>query len=84
MRKVDKLSCVRIGSARHSVPVRLIGASVEVLAADGPVRVLVGDEIVADHALVAPGEASVPYDHYGGSRPDRPRRARRHGGRPRA
>jgi hypothetical protein len=27
-RKVDKLSCVRFGSARYSVPSRLIGAAV--------------------------------------------------------
>ena len=27
VRKVDRLSCVRIGSARYSVPVRLIGRS---------------------------------------------------------
>jgi transposase len=77
IRKVDKLSCVRIGSARYSVPVHLIGRTVEVLAADGRVRVLDGDEIVADHALVAPGEASIIDDHYGGARPDRPRRAPR-------
>jgi transposase len=77
LRKVDKLSCVRIGSARYSVPIRLIGATVEVIAADGRVKVLDADEIVADHALVAPGEASIVDDHYGGARPDRPRRAPR-------
>jgi transposase len=75
LRKVDRLSCVRIGSARYSVPVRLIGAVVEVSAHDGRVKILDADEIVADHALVAPGEASVVDDHYGGARPDRPRRA---------
>jgi hypothetical protein len=77
IRKVDRLSCVRIGSARYSVPTRFIGASVEVGVVDGRVRVLVADEVVADHALVAPGEASVCDDHYGGSRPDTPRRAPR-------
>jgi transposase len=77
LRKVDRLSCVRIGSARYSVPTRLIGRRVEVAAVDGRVRVLDGDEIVADHALVAPGEASVQDDHYGGARPDQPRRALR-------
>jgi len=76
-RKVDKLSCVRIGSARYSVPVRLIGASVEVVAAEGRVRVLDHGEIVAEHALVAPGETSVTDDHYGSVRPDRPNRAPR-------
>jgi hypothetical protein len=77
LRKVDRLSCVRIGSARYSVPVALIGRLVEVAACDGRVKVLDGDEIVADHALVAPGEASVVDDHYGAARPDRPRRAPR-------
>ena len=77
VRKVDRLSCVRIGSARYSVPVRLIGHTVEVFAHDGRVKILDGDEIVADHGLVAPGEASVIDDHYGGARPDRPRRALR-------
>ena len=75
VRKVDRLSCVRIGSARYSVPVRLIGRSVEVFAHDGRVKILDGDEIVADHAVVAPGEASITDEHYGGARPDRPRRA---------
>ena len=32
LRKVDKLSCVRFGSARYSVPKRLLGSTVEVLA----------------------------------------------------
>jgi transposase len=75
LRKVDRLSCVRIGSARYSVPVRLIGHTVEVIALDGRVKVLDADEIVADHTLVAPGEASVQDDHYGGARPDRPLRS---------
>jgi len=74
LRKVDKLSCVRIGSARYSVPVRLIGRSVEVICVDGRVKVLDTDEIVADHALVAPGDASVCDEHYGGARPDKPLR----------
>jgi transposase len=76
LRTVDKLSCVRFGSARYSVPMTLIGSKVEVLNGDG--RILVVDtgtgQIVADHAVVAPGEASVIDDHYGGARPA-PRRA---------
>ena len=32
-------------------------------------------EVVAEHILVAPGEASVRDEHYGGPRPDTPRRA---------
>jgi transposase len=74
IRKVDRLSCIRIGSARYSVPMRLVGLRVEVQVADGRVLVLDGDEIVADHAVVAPGEASVTDDHYGGAR-SAPKRA---------
>jgi hypothetical protein len=73
-RKVDRLACVRIGSARYSTPMRLIGRHVEVQVLDGRVRIFVGDEIVADHAVVAPGEASILDEHYGGPRPAIPRR----------
>ncbi|WP_214111406.1 IS21 family transposase [Acrocarpospora catenulata] len=75
-RKVDKLSCVRFGSARYSVPNRLIGVRVAVAETAG--RLLVTDlatgQIVADHAPVAPGETSIRDEHYGGPRPA-PRRA---------
>jgi transposase len=77
IRKVDRLACVRIGSARYSVPMRLIAHSVEVVVLDGRLRVLHADEVVADHALVAPGEASIVDDHYGGPRPATPSRALR-------
>lgn len=77
-RKVDRLSCVRFGSARYSVPNRLIGTTVAVVESAG--RLLVTDlttgEVVADHAPVAPGEAVVLDEHYGGPRPA-PRRAAR-------
>jgi len=78
-RKVDKLSCVRFGSARYSVPNRLVGASVLITVTDGRVQVLepFTGEVVADHALVAPGETSILDEHYGSARPDRPRRAPR-------
>jgi transposase len=78
-RKVDKLSCVRFGSARYSVPNRLIGAIVLITVAEGRVRVLepFTGQIVAEHALVAPGEVSIVDEHYGRSRPDKPRRAPR-------
>lgn len=78
-RKVDKLSCVRIGSARYSVPTTLIGAQVELLTGDGRIRVVepMTGELVADHPLVAPGEASIRDEHYGSTRPDRPRRVAR-------
>ena len=78
-RKVDKLSCVRFGSARYSVPTRLIATVVELVAADGRIRIVepVTGELVAEHPLVAPGETSILDEHYGSSRPDRPRRAPR-------
>jgi transposase len=76
MRKVDRLACVRFGSARYSVPVRLIGTQVGVRADDGRLLVIVTGtgEVAAEHILVAPGEASVLDEHYGGPRPA-PRRA---------
>lgn len=78
-RKVDKLSCVRFASARYSVPNRLIGTSV-LLTVNGQ-RVQVAEpftgEIVAEHALVPPGETSIVDEHYGAARPDKPRRAPR-------
>ncbi len=78
-RKVDKLSCVRFGSARYSVPHRLIGASVTVLAGEQRLEIIdpATGEIVAGHALTAPGTASVLDEHYPNARPDRPRRAPR-------
>ena len=75
-RKVDRLSCVRFGSARYSVPVRLIGETVGLRTGDGRLLVIVTGtgQVVAEHVLVAPGEASVLDDHYGGPRAA-PRRA---------
>src|SRR5690606_7697944 len=67
-RKVDKLSCIRFGSARYSVPNRLIGTVVTVLVdeRDRVLRVIepVTGQIHAEHALVAPGETSVQDAHY--------------------
>ena len=70
-RKVDRLSCVRFGSARYSVPVRLIGAEVKLRTDDGRLLVIMtaAGQVVAEHVLVAPGEASVRDEHYGGPRP---------------
>ena len=78
-RKVDKLSCIRFGSARYSVPNRLIGSTVTVLVNDRSLVVLepLTGEVFAEHTLVAPGETSIVDDHYGGPRPDKPRRAAR-------
>jgi len=75
-RKVDKLSCIRFGSARYSVPISLIGRVVEVEVSDGRIRVIHLGSTMAEHVLVAPGETSVSDEHYGGPRP-LPRRAPR-------
>ncbi|MQY32039.1 IS21 family transposase [Nocardia aurantia] len=78
-RKVDRLSCVRYGSARYSVPSRLIGHTVNLVVDSGAV-VVVEDPtgvIVAEHELLAPGEVSIHDDHY-----DRPRPAPDRGPRP--
>ena len=69
MRKVDRLSCVRFGSARYSVPNVHIGRTVELRVADGVVMVVFLGEIIAEHAIVAPGETAVTDEHYGGARP---------------
>jgi hypothetical protein len=76
-RKVDRLACVRFASARYSVPARLIGTEVAVRVDDGRLLAIMTStgEIVAEHMLAAPGEASVRDEHYGGPRPDSPRRA---------
>jgi hypothetical protein len=73
-RKVDKLSCVRFGSARYSVPKALIGTSVMLAVTQNTVRVLTPftGEVLAEHPLVAPGETSICDEHYGSTRPDRP------------
>jgi hypothetical protein len=58
------------------VPVRLIGTEVGLRTDDGRLVAVVTatGEVAAEHILVAPGEASVLDDHYGGPRPA-PRRA---------
>jgi hypothetical protein len=70
---------VRFGSARYSVPNRLIGTSVMLSVTQGNVQVLAPftGEALAEHPLVAPGETSICDEHYGSTRPDRPRRAPR-------
>ncbi len=71
LRKVDRLGCVRFGSARYSVPQTLVGKQVEVLALGSEVVVAHdGSGEVARHPLVAPGEVSLRDEHYGG--PARP------------
>ncbi len=76
VRKVDRLSCVRFGSARYSVPTAHIGRQVELRVSDGTVLVVFLGEIIASHALVAPGETAVLDDHYGGPRPSPTRAVR--------
>lgn len=65
LRKVDKLSTVRVASVRYSVPSRLVGQRVEAVTYDGQVRVYDLDgELVAEHRQLAAGEASVLDEHY--------------------
>jgi hypothetical protein len=80
IRKIDRLSCVRFASARYWVPTVMIGRQVRLVQAGG--RLLIGEpdtgEVLADHALVVPGEVSVLDVHY-----DRPRGAPSRAPRPR-
>lgn len=71
LRKVDRLSCVRYGSARYSVPTRLIGTTVAVVVDHGAVCLVepCTGMIVAEHELIAPGSASILDAHYDGPRP---------------
>ena len=60
-RKVDRLSCIRYGSARYSVPMRLVGATVSVVVDHGALIILESATgvIVAEHELRSPGETSI-------------------------
>ena len=71
LRKVDRLSCVRYGSARYSVPTRLIGTTVAVVVDHGVLCLVepATGMIVAEHELTAPGSASILDEHYDGPRP---------------
>ena len=53
-RKVDRLSCVRFGSARHSEPCRLIGQTVTITDKMITMIELVTGEVLAEYQLVAP------------------------------
>lgn len=75
-RTVDRLACVRFASARYSVPYRLVGARVEVVAGEGEIAIYQEGEQVACHPVVLPGEVSLVDEHYGGPA-ERPRRALR-------
>ena len=76
LRKVDKLSCVRFASARYSVPNRMLGRRVEVLASSSGITILIPatGEVLAEHPLVAPGEVSVQDAHYSKPRLSSPAR----------
>jgi transposase len=78
-RKVDRLSCIRFGSARYSVPCRMIGTQVTITTSAGLLTVVapVTGEVLAEHRLVGPGETSIDDAHYDRPRPDRPNRAPR-------
>lgn len=65
LRKVDKLSTIRVASVRYSVPSRLVGERVEAVTYDGQVRIYDLDgELVATHHQLAAGGASVSDEHY--------------------
>jgi transposase len=66
IRKVDKLSTIRVASARYSVPSVLVGDRVEAVTYDGVVRVYRTDtgELVATHDQLGPGESSILDEHY--------------------
>jgi len=68
-RKVDKLSTVRIGSARYSVPHILVGQQVDVTTVEDRIEVWHQGLQVASHKLVPPGGTSIVDEHY-----DRPAR----------
>jgi hypothetical protein len=70
-------------SARYSVPHRLVGETVTAAATDRDVVIMYRGVPVAQHALLAPGEASISDSHYPmpaptGVRALRPRTASEH------
>jgi transposase len=80
IRTVDKLSTIRVASARYSVPCRLRGRRVEAVTFDARVSIYDLDGvIVAVHPQVGPGESSILDEHY-----PTPRRAPSRGARPRS
>jgi transposase len=80
VRTVDKLSTIRVASARYSVPHLLRGRRVEAVTFDGHVSIYDLDgRLVAEHPQLAPGEASILDDHY-----PTPRRAPSRGARARS
>ena len=70
-RKVDRLSCVRYGSARYSVPTRLIGARVNIVIDHGALLVVepAPGRSWPNTNWSRPGETSILDEHYDGPRP---------------
>ena len=65
IRKVDKLSTVRVAFGALLGPHRLVGRHVEVVTHDARVRIDgPGGDVVAEHVQLAAGEASVLDEHY--------------------
>jgi len=62
-RKVDKLSTIRFGAARYSVPPALVGPTVTVLAHEGAVLIQQEGREVARPRTVAPGEVALDDAH---------------------
>lgn len=65
LRKVDKLSTIRVASVRYSVPSSLVGEQVEAVIYDSQVRIYTLDgELVATHVQLTAGEVSILDEHY--------------------
>jgi transposase len=75
-RKVDRMSTVRVGSARYSAPTTLRGEWVEVSCDGEHLIISHRGVIVATHPMVPPGEASIDDAHYPNSAPTGVRRLR--------
>jgi transposase len=65
LRKVGKLSTIKIAGAVYSVPYRLVGRHVECVTFDDTVTIYdtTGD-VVAQHSQLPPGESSICDEHY--------------------
>jgi hypothetical protein len=80
VRTVDKLSTIRVASARYSAPYVLRGRRVEAVTFDGRVTIYDLDGVlVAEHPQLGPGESSILDEHY-----PTPRRPPSRGPRPRS
>jgi class 3 adenylate cyclase len=63
-RLVDRMSSIRFGSARYSVPSNLRGQVVQVMVDGDEVRIIHDGGEVAFHKLQQPGGASILDEHY--------------------